>query len=625
MTNVRPLSQILLDASNGDWGRWCAKWNVDAVRDVHPSDERAFLDGCYFDASAAMHVWHFFYKQLRIPNPQRLTPDDPALVPFKLLNWWYRDLIGPLFGWKRKDGRRRFDRVYCTTAKKTGKSTVLSGLPLYMLLDGEQEAECYSTAVDRDQAGIIFKKCKNMLGHSPDIGKKLKVQESYKRVIYNKTNSYYEAISSDADSADGANPYLTIVDELHRWGKKREFFETLMYGDIYRAQPIFMMITTRGEDLEGICYEEDQNAQDLMNPETDSYLMNQLSIIHEAGYQRDSNGDFKLDGSGKKILRDWDDPEGWKEANPSIDEGVGSLDKLKQNCEQAKQTPKKRRKFIRLICNRWVSGGDNLYLDQDAWSNCGQFGHVAERPFAKLKTNAWQDLLYGESATLPSHFGESCALALDLSKTIDLTALCAAFRTGDYIDLLWWFWKPADTIKEHEDRDRLPYSDWVADGWIELCPGKNVDYSMIRRRISGKQHRADGTLSSELFAGRLSAKFKILEIGFDPWQSTEIVKQLGDFDGFNMTQFRQGFATMSEPCKEFQRDVLSERIRHGNNPVARIMASKAVEVKDSNGNIKVDKEKSRHRIDGIITAIMANYLIKHPSENVASSFHSMWA
>ena len=99
------------------------------------ADERAVLDGCWFDIAAAERVRTFFRKFLRHSKGQW------AKRPFELLDWQWTQIIAPLFGWKRADGSRRFRRGYIEVPKKNGKSTLFSGLSLYLLAgDGEQGA-----------------------------------------------------------------------------------------------------------------------------------------------------------------------------------------------------------------------------------------------------------------------------------------------------------------------------------------------------------------------------------------------------------------------------------------------------------------------------------------------------
>lgn len=542
------LEQLKIDARTKH--KW--PWPI-----THPNDERALLAGCYPDWSAAEHCRGFYADCLCIPA------QGGGVRPFVLLDWWYRDVLAPIFGWKQADGRRRFDKAFVTTGKKSGKSTVLSGLPLYMILaHGVHQAEAYATAVDRDQATIIYRKTSDMVKQSPHLRAILKRVDSKKRIVHHGTASWFDAISSDAGTADGLNPLLLICDELHEWKKdKRVFFNKLMYGDIVRDEPLFLMITTAGDDEESIGFEEYEFARDLLDPNTDFYSQSHFAFIAQADAERE-----------------WDDPDGWQEANPSIREGLGNIDKLEAKADEARKTPRKIREFTRYICNRWVHVMDDPWLDPDQWAKCG--GMIAD------------------------HAGEPVWLGLDLSAVLDVTALCAAWWADEgVIDLQWWFWVPEERIDDHEQNWRVPLRAWVSEGWVTPTPGRSVDYRHLRGLISGLTFDSLGN-GTETGDG-LRHKYDVREIAYDPWNATQLVRELEEHDGLPCTEHRQGFVSMNAPCKEFERRVADVELRHGNNPVARWMAGHCIVDTDPAGNIKPNKKKSRHKIDGIVAAVMA--------------------
>lgn len=547
MKTAKPLSQLKLDMKNGGW-----PWKID-----HPNDERALLNGCYTDFVAAERVREFYLDLLRLPK------EGGGTKPFELIDWWYSSILAPLFGWKRRDGRRRFDKGFITTGKKSGKSTVLSGLPIYMITaDGEEEAEAYAAATDRDQASIIYKKTNRMVKLSPPLSRVLHRVPSQKRIVHEATGSWFEAISSDADSTEGKNPHLLITDELHVW-KNRQFFNALMYGDIIRPQPIFLMITTAGSDQDCVGYEEYQFAKALLDPNDDFYSESHFAFIAEARHDRE-----------------WDDPEGWKEAGPSLACGaIGNIEKLKAKCAEAKQSPRKQREFRRYICNWWVDVNDDPWLDVDAWRAC--------------KTE------------LPDHTGDATWGGMDLSRTRDLTALCLAFVDGSFIDLWWRFWCPEDSVKQYTDEWRVPLDDWVRQGLVVATPGRVVDYAWIRRDISGVMLDESGKPSPDLWPERLCEKHKIKEIGFDNYNASKLVTELGEYDGIQMVDIRQGYALLSGPCKEIERRVLAGTIRHDGNPVMDWMVRNCVVDTDPFGNVKPNKKKSRQKIDGVSAMAMA--------------------
>ncbi|ANY62223.1 hypothetical protein MA05_09145 [Comamonas aquatica] len=68
-----------------------------------------------------------------------------------VLEPWQVFVLTTAFGWVKKDGKRRFRRVYIEVPRGNAKSTLSSAVGLYMLTaDGEGGAECYSLATTRD-------------------------------------------------------------------------------------------------------------------------------------------------------------------------------------------------------------------------------------------------------------------------------------------------------------------------------------------------------------------------------------------------------------------------------------------------------------------------------------------
>jgi phage terminase large subunit-like protein len=84
-------------------------------------------DGFWFDESAAERACEFFERFLRHAK------GEWAGRPFALSEWQRRDIIRPIFGWKRPDGTRKYRKVYVEVPRKNGKSTLGAGIALYLL------------------------------------------------------------------------------------------------------------------------------------------------------------------------------------------------------------------------------------------------------------------------------------------------------------------------------------------------------------------------------------------------------------------------------------------------------------------------------------------------------------
>jgi phage terminase large subunit-like protein len=441
------LAQLLCDATSAGWIEW--------VRSE--ADERAVLNGCWFDIAAAERVRTFFRKFLRHSKGQW------ARQPFELLDWQWQQIVAPLFGWKRADGTRRFRRGYIEVPKKNGKSTLFSGLSLYLLAgDGEQGAEVYSAAVDRDQASIVYNEAANMVEASPALASRLGVVRSTKRITFLKTRSFYKALSADVPAKEGLNAHAVLIDELHAQ-KTRELWDTLRYAGASREQPLHLSVTTAGFDRLSICWEQHEYASHVLS-----------GLIHDSAFFAFISAAAQDD--------DWTNSEVWQAANPSF--GITlSADQFAEDCREAQESPAKENSFRRYRLNQWTEQ-DVRWLNMEKWDACAAIPIGLE--------------------------GRDCYAGLDLSSTTDITALALVFPGDDRYDVLCYFWVPEEGARQRERRDHVPYTQWIRQKHIEATPGEVVDYDVIRKRIN-----------------ELGKQFNICEICIDRWNATQLATQLG--------------------------------------------------------------------------------------------------
>lgn len=422
------------------------------------ADERAVANGCYFDLSAAERVRTFFERFLRHSKGQF------ANQPFTLLGWQWRDIIAPLFGWKRADGTRRYRRGYIEIPKKNGKSTLFSGLSLYLLVaDNEPGAEVYSAAVDRDQASIVYLEAANMAEASPHLSSRLEVVRSTRRIVDARSRSFYKALSADVPAKEGLNAHAVLIDELHAQ-KTRELWDTLRYAGAARRQPLHLAITTAGYDRHSICWEQHRYAEQILDGTIDDPAF--FAYIAAAGEDDD-----------------WTDPEVWRQANPSFGITIRE-DQFAEDCREAQESPAKENTFRRYRLNQWTEQ-DVRWLNMRKWDAC--------------------DAAPGDLA------GKDCWAALDLSSTRDVTALVLVFHNDETYRALPFFWIPAEGARQRERRDHVPYPQWIREGHIDATPGEVIDYERIRAKVN-----------------ELNKTYRIREIAIDRWNATQLATQLYD-------------------------------------------------------------------------------------------------
>ena len=465
--------------------------------------------------------------------------------PFELIDW-QEQIIRDLFGILKPNGYRQFNTAYVEIPKKMGKSELAAAVALLLTCgDGEERAEVYGCAADRQQAAIVFDVAADMVRMCPALSRRVKILASQKRIIYKPTNSFYQVLSAEAYSKHGFNIHGVVFDELHTQ-PNRKLFDVMTKGSgDARMQPLYFLITTAGTDTHSICYETHQKAKDILEG-------------------RKIDPTFYPVIYGADESEDWTDPKVWKKANPSLGITVG-IDKVRAACESARQNPGEENAFRQLRLNQWVKQAVR-WMPMEKWDACA---------FAVNEDDLEGRVCYG---------------GLDLSSTTDITAFVLVFPPTDEDDryvVLPYFWIPEDSMDLRVRRDHVPYEVWERQGYLMTTEGNVIHYGYIEKYIE-----------------RLGEKFNIREIAFDRWGAIQMVQNLEGM-GFTVVPFGQGFKDMSPPTKELMKLVLEKRIAHGGHPVLRWMMDNIYIRTDPAGNIKADKERSTEKIDGAVATIMA--------------------
>ena len=103
--------------------------------------------------------------------------------PFELIDW-QEQIIRDVFGTVKGNGYRQFNTAYVEIPKKQGKSELAAVALLLTCGDGEERAEVYGCAADRQQASIVFEVAADMVRMCPALNRRVKILASQKRIIY---------------------------------------------------------------------------------------------------------------------------------------------------------------------------------------------------------------------------------------------------------------------------------------------------------------------------------------------------------------------------------------------------------------------------------------------------------
>lgn len=522
---------------------------------------RTASPGDWFDVPAADHAVGFF------PACLKHVKGVLAGQPYELAPW-EQAIVGCLYGWRQADGKRRYRQAFIYVPKKNDKTTLASGLVLYALTQGgpgrepERAAEIYSVAASRDQAAIVFQTVCGMVKQNRELPSFARLRlygdaggSQQRSITYARYHSVYRPLAADADTADGANVSMAIVDELHRH-KSGELLDIMIRGTAARAEPLIVIITTADYDREDSpCNEKYEEAclvrDNGGHPDRPGWNPSFLPVIYEAS-----------------LKDDWTDPAVWAKANPNLGRSK-PVAYMREACEVAKHNPVAKSRFLRLDLNIRVQDSEGL-IDLQAWDLCPA-GAVADEQVQ----------------------GRDCFGGMDLGRRDDLAALCLCWPPAENeLDtqpwyFRWWLWCPSEVVTRREF-ENIPYRRWVESGLVTATPGNDVDFAFIRQTIL-----------------ELDKRYGIVSIGYDPWNATQMGQELLNLHGIEMVAMRQGGATLAEPTSRFCGLVRSLRCWHGGNPAMRWQASNAMDRKDENGNALPSKKRSRDKIDGIVAAIMA--------------------
>lgn len=478
--------------------------------------------------------------------------------------WQVAFIIAPIFGWVTRDAFGRVNRIirnaWIEVPRKNGKTTIAAGLALYLAFaDGEAGAQVIAAAGSRDQAMNAFRPAYLIAGNSPDF-KAAGVQSMKKEILRPVDQSFMKAVGSIGDLLQGTNPSGFIADEMHVH-KDMSVIDALESGTGARDQPLGFIITTADDGGQLTPYaQRRKHVEQICRGGIKSTT--EYAVIFAAPVDADP---FSEDT--------------WRRANPGY--GISPTKSfMVAESDKAKSSPANLSRFLRLNLNVRTKQ-ETKYIDLSDWDR--NHGLVSE---LGLK-------------------GRECYGGLDLASVSDLSALCLLFpdKDGAY-QALWRYWTPEDNVAALDKRTNGAASQWVKEGWLTTTPGNVQDYDYIRAQV-----------------GRDAENFRILSIGFDPYNASQITNDLAA-DGMNLVKVRQGFLTLSSPTKQLQRLVLMGKpskpmLMHGGNPVTRWCVDNLAVAIDPAENVKPDKKKSGDKIDGV--AALVNALSEAMSEELVRS------
>lgn len=378
---------------------------------------------------------------------------------------WQCFILTTIFGWvHRETGLRRFRDVYLEIPRKNAKSTLTSGVALYMLTaDGEQGAEIYSAATTKDQARIVFDDSKAMAERTPDMRTYLGVAILQHSITVAHTASSFKPLAAEGSTLDGLNVHFAALDELHAH-KTRAVYDVIDTARGAREQSMMWNITTAGTNLSGICYERrtylTKILQKVITDETT------FGII------------FTIDDGDNPFVE-----SSWAKANPNWLVSV-LRDDMEAASRNAENSESSRNNFFTKRLNVWVNG-ESAWMDMVAWAKCSD-----------------------TSLHMPDFAGEKCWMGLDLAQKKDFAALCIVFERDGVWHVFTRLYLNELAVQESGNAH---LSGWARAGHVQVTDGDITDFDVLAEDMRS-----------------YCRQFDVQEIAFDPALSMYFAGKLID-------------------------------------------------------------------------------------------------
>jgi len=502
--------------------------------------------------------------------------------PMPLKCWLFQCFIfGSWNGWVHKDtGYRRFRTSYVQVARQNGKSLGNAVPALYYgNFAGYQYPQIYCVATKELQARIVVKECYKFINADTELsGTKTKkglftIKDYKSEIECNLTNGMIKALGRDTDSIDGFRPFFGSVDEYHKH-KTNQLYKLLVGGTKKLKQCLISVITTAGFDLNCPCKELRDYCMNVLL----GVIEDETQFIFIAELDKE---DIDIENIGKDTWAGWDEKV-WPKASPLWT--PETLISLRADAIKAKEMRgEELRDFMTKGLNMWVQLTDDQYMNMENWKNCES------------------------NTTLEDMQGKECYLGLDLSKGGDLTSGALEFPL-DIDDERKYFvdshsFIPKKRVAEHIKMDNAPYDMWIHEDLLtvtETLGGVKTDYKYIIAYYKKIIEKYD---------------LKLLGIAYDPHNADSFLSDLEEF-GVDCAEVVQSCKSLNSATDDFRLEAAAGNIIYDKkNKLLTWSMANAKTVSNSFGEIKIDKDLQKKRIDPCDAVIDAHKLAMANEDN----------
>ena len=495
-----------------------------------------------------------------------ICPNVDTEEPTKLMHW-QEFIFSMLFGWRNKEGGKRFTRAIVSVARSQGKTYLMAILMCYSYLI--ESIGLFNQ--DYLVASINFKQTNKLYGYIKSMLRKITKTEPFKslaeetelstqsdQTVQKKTNNVLRAISFESGQFDSYHFTTAIVDEIGEI-KSRKKVSKIISGQVKIKNKQFIQISTSYPDPSVPFHDDQKMLQQAMeqdwNREADSYL----GLIWA---QDDLDETFK--------------EETWVKSNPLLylpDQHDVLLSGLRD---------KRDSDMLSGTISDFQNKNLNLWLQEAANS------------FLKLS-----DI---ENAVIDKfdYDGMDAYLGFDYSMSSDNTALAFVIPYVDKTGRKWHViqhsfipWQRAGSIEAKEKQDGIAYRELAKKGYCTITAHEQ------------------GLISTEQVFNWLvdfvsEHRLKVVFFGYDAMGVNEFIKRLEYNTSYPLQAVRQRTGELKDPTKFLQKLFVEGSLTRFDDKIMEKALINAQLYEDKVG-IQVDKAKATLKIDVVDAIIDAMY------------------
>ena len=449
-----------------------------------------------------------------------------------------------LFTKKENDNAFLTQIAYIEVARKNSKTTSILFPAILYNFLATENAESYFFSGDEKQAKKTFEEITQIVKQSKELNSVCKCWSS--SIVFK--NSRISFFTSGTKKIDSYKNSFAVLDEYHEYLTDKPLQASLQGMRARKQGGQVLIITTAGLNVTLPCYYESMEAKSMLQ-----------------GINKNDPAYFALIYTIDKD-DDWKDAANLEKANPSIDL-ITNRKLLEQDLERAIKRPSTQANFLAKTYNIWRNAMGSNWIPPEVWIK------------QKNKTSDYKN--------------KNAVGAIDLSSIRDLTVFTLYWEDKGSIFAFHKVYIPEETLIERIQKENIGYAQWVESGIVMVTPGATIDYDFLIKDIVS-----------------ISKECQLSKIAYDPWHAQSLIKDLEKElpADVSLIEFKQNLASISEPSKLFEKNILDKKIVD-KNPVMAWALSNVVIKADVNGNIKPLKLNEGAKIDPVITSIMAHYLL----------------